>query len=136
MRYLVDANILSEATKPAPDPAVVEWLGENELDIVIDPIILGELRFGILRLPKGRRRSRLERWFETGIQRIHCLAWEPAFGLRWAQLLADLRSSGDAMSIKDSLIATTALVHDLTLVTHNKRDFAKACPGLLDPFGK
>ncbi len=134
MKYLVDANILSEATKPVPHPQVVAWLAENETEITIDPIILGELRFGILLLPKGRKRTALEGWFASGIKRIHCLAWEPAFGLRWAQLLADLKSSGTTMSIKDSLIATTALVHGLTLVTHNRRDFAKACPQVLDPF--
>jgi len=71
--YLVDANILSEPTKPAPQPKVVEWLRRNEAEIAVDPIILGELRFGILLLPKGRRRARLEEWFEAGIQRLHCL---------------------------------------------------------------
>lgn len=55
MRFLVDANVLSEATTPDPNLVVVSWLGVNESEIVIDPIILGELRFGILRLPKGRR---------------------------------------------------------------------------------
>ena len=45
---------------------VVEWLQENESEIAVDPIILGELRFGILLLPKGKRRTRLERWFDTG----------------------------------------------------------------------
>jgi len=68
--YLVDANILSEPTKPAPHPKVVEWLRRNEAEIAVDPIILGELRFGILLLPKGRRRARLEEWFEAGIQRL------------------------------------------------------------------
>ena len=48
MSYLVDANVLSEATKPNPDGKVVEWLRDNEREIVIDPIILGEIQFGIL----------------------------------------------------------------------------------------
>ena len=51
MRYLVDANVLSEATKPNPDPRVVDWLTRAERELVVDPIILGELRFGILLLP-------------------------------------------------------------------------------------
>jgi hypothetical protein len=46
--YLVDANVLSEPTRPQPDPLVIEWLRAHERDIVVDPIILGELRFGIL----------------------------------------------------------------------------------------
>jgi hypothetical protein len=48
----------------------------NERDIAVDPIILGELRFGILVLPKGRKRAFLERWFDAGVGRLHCLAWE------------------------------------------------------------
>ena len=60
MTYLVDANILTEPTKPAPDRKVVEWLIANEADFVVDSIILGELLVGILTLPAGRKRARLE----------------------------------------------------------------------------
>ena len=66
MKYLVDANVLSEPTKSSPNPHVVEWLRINEKDIVVDPIVLGELHFGILVLAKGRKRTALERWFEQG----------------------------------------------------------------------
>jgi predicted nucleic acid-binding protein len=45
---LVDANVLSEATKPSPDPRIVAWLRDHEREIVVDPVILGEIRFGIL----------------------------------------------------------------------------------------
>lgn len=134
MRYLVDANVLSEPTKPAPHVSVVEWLRRNEREISVDPIILGEVRFGILLLPRGKRRARLERWFEAGVQRLVCLPWEAETGLRWAELLAGLRAAGRAMPIKDSLIAATALVHDLTLVTRNRTDFESARIEILDPF--
>ncbi len=133
MRHLVDANVLSEATKPEPDPRVVEWLRRNERSIVVDPIVLGEIRFGILLLARGGRRARLESWFEQGIGRIECLPWDSAVGIRWAQLLADLRRGGKPMSIKDSLIAATALAHDLALATLNQRDFKPAKVRLVDP---
>jgi predicted nucleic acid-binding protein len=131
--FLVDANVLSEATKTTPDRNVVEWLRRHERDIAVDPIILGEVRFGILLLPKGKRRRRLERWFETGIRRLHCLPWEAEAGLRWAELLASLRTSGRAMPIKDSLIAATALVYGLTVATRNQRDFDKAGVKVVNP---
>lgn len=134
MKYLVDANVLSEATKSAPHPGVLEWLRENERELAVDPIILGEVRFGILLMPKGKRRTALERWFDAGVQRLHCLPWEAETGLRWASLLARLRTSGRAMPIKDSLIAATALVHDLVVATRNRADFEKAGVKIVDPF--
>ena len=134
MTYLVDANVLSEATKSSPNPGVVEWLRRNERDIVVDPVILGEVRFGILLLPKGKRRTGLERWFDAGVQRVHCLPWETETGLRWAELLAHLRAAGRAMPIKDSLIAATALVHGLVVATRNRTDFEKAGVKIIDPF--
>lgn len=132
--FLVDANVLSEATRPEPDPRVLAWLARHEREIAIDPIVLGEIRYGIFLLPVGKRRTRLERWFEDGVERIHCLPWEAATGLRWAQLLAELRDSGRSMPIKDSLIAATALVHGLPIATLNRRDFEKAGVEIVDPF--
>ncbi len=134
MTFLVDANVLSEPTKPAPHRRVVEWLRQNERDLAVDPFILGEIRFGILLLPKGARRARLERWFDLGVSRLHCISWDGATGLRWAQLLARLRASGKAMPIKDSLIAATALTHGLTIATRNRADFEKAGIAVVDPF--
>jgi len=134
LAYLVDANILSEATKPSPSLPVVDWLRINERDLVVDPIILGEIRFGILLLPRGKRRASLERWFDGGVRRVHCLPWDRRTGLRWAELLADLRRSGWAMPIKDSLIAASALVHRLTVATRNVEDFTKAGVEVFDPF--
>ncbi len=134
MKYLVDASVLSEPTKPAPDPAVVEWLRQNERHLAVDPIILGEVRFGILLLAKGRRRASLERWFDEGVQRLHCLPWEARTGLAWAELLARLRKSGRSMPIKDSLVAATAMVHDLAVATRNRADFAQSGVEIVNPF--
>jgi predicted nucleic acid-binding protein len=133
VKYLVDANVLSEATKPDPDARVVEWLRRNERALVVDPIVLGEVRFGILLLARGARRAELERWFEQGIGRVQCLPWDSVVGLRWAQLLADLRRRGRPMSVKDSLIAATALAHDLELATLNRCDFEPSRAKLVDP---
>ena len=135
MTYLVDANVLSEVTKPQPQARVIEWLLQHEREIAVDPIILGEIRFGIFLLPAGQRRRKLERWFARGVQIIHCLEWDARTGIRWAELLADLRRRGQAMPIKDSMIAATALVHGFTVVTRNTDDFAKARVKVINPFG-
>lgn len=134
MKFLVDANVLSEPTKPDPDARMVEWLRAHERELVVDPIVLGEIRFGILLLPEGKRRTRLEGWFDSGVRRIHCIPWEAETGLRWARLLAELRASGRSMPVKDSLVAATALVHDLRVVTRNRRHFETAGLEVVDPF--
>src|SRR5438876_10676163 len=99
MTYLVDANILSEPTKPKPDPKVIAWLSGNETDFVVDPVILGELAIGILVLPRGRKRSRLERWFEAVVDAVDCLVWDAAISRRWAQLVAALNKRGHTLTV-------------------------------------
>jgi toxin FitB len=132
--YLVDANVLSEGTEPAPDSNAIEWLRHNARAIAVEPIISGEIRFGIYLLPARKRRRRLETWFDRGVARIVCVPWDARTGLRWAKFLAELRKSGESMPIKDSLIAATALVHDFIAVTRNTDDFKKARVRVLDPF--
>jgi predicted nucleic acid-binding protein len=134
MRFLVDANVLSEPTRPAPDEKVVNWLGANEARLVVDPIILGEIRFGILLLAAGAKRRSLETWFARGVQRLECVPWDAAVGLEWAQLLSRLRAAGAAMPIKDSMIAATAALHGFTVATRNENDFKKARVPVLNPF--
>jgi toxin FitB len=134
VRYLVDASVLSEPTRPDPRPAVIAWLRRHERAVAVDPVILGEIRYGILLLPRGRRRARLEQWFDGGVRKLQCLPWEAETGLRWAELLARLRVSGRAMPVKDSLIAATALANRLTVVTRNVKDFEKAGCHVFDPF--
>ncbi|MEZ5312291.1 MAG: PIN domain-containing protein [Thermoanaerobaculia bacterium] len=136
MSFLVDADVLSEATKPSPDPTVLDWLRENEADLAVNPVILGEIRCGILLLPRGARRTRLEQWFAAGVASIHCLPWEASTGWRWAELLAELRKRGRAMPVKGSMIAATALEHGLRVVSRNRRDFAAADLDVLDPFDR
>ncbi len=71
---------------------------------------------------------------DAGIQRIHCAPFDAAVGMTWSALLATLRASGRAMPIKDSLIAATALTHDLAVVTRNRSAFEKAGVRIIDPF--
>jgi predicted nucleic acid-binding protein len=135
MTYLVDANVLSEFSKSNPEARVIVWLRDHERELAVDPIILGEIRYGIHLLLPGARRRRLEEWFQHVVQKITCIPWTAPTGLRWAALLAELRKSGRPVPVKDSLIAATALLHGLTIVTRNVGDFTKTGAGVLNPFG-
>jgi predicted nucleic acid-binding protein len=134
MTYLVDVNVLSEPTKPAPDAKVVSWLTANESDIVVDAIILGELRIGILTLPAGRKRTQLERWFADVVETIDCLPWDAAVSRRWAELVVESRRKGHLLPLLDGMIAATALTHGMTIATRNGRDFHQAGVKVFDPF--
>jgi hypothetical protein len=109
MNYLVDANVLSEPTKPAPISKVIDWLSVN--DLVVDSIILGELCIGILALAPGRKRRQLEQWFGALTQTIECLPWDATISRRWAKLVVDLKQKGKTMPLLDGMIAATALQH-------------------------
>jgi toxin FitB len=134
MTYLVDANVLSEPTKPAPSSKVIDWLSSNQNNLVVDSIILSELCIGVLALAPGRKRTRLEQWFETLVQTIDCLPWDVTISRRWAKLVVNLKQKGQTMPLLDAMIAATALEHDLTIATRNTRDFKKAGVKALNPF--
>ena len=134
MTYLVDANVLSEPTKPVPNNKVIDWLTANEGNLVVDSIIMGELCVGILALPRGRKRTKLEHWFDDVVQTIDCLPWDATISRRWAKLVVELKQKGDKLPLLDSMIAATALQHDLSVATRNMRDFNKTGVQVLNPF--
>jgi toxin FitB len=136
VKYLVDADVLSEATKPAPAPQVLEWLRKNDHELVVNPIILGELEYGILLLPSGQRRRRLTDWFERGAANLTTVEIDSKTAGVWAKLLAELRRKGRAMPIKDSLIAASAKQHGLMVATRNVADFRAAGVRIVNPFGR
>src|SRR5215213_5800136 len=135
MTYLVDANVLSEPTKQAADSKVVAWLNANESNLMVDSIIIGELRIGILALPRGRKRDRLEQWYEAVVETIDCIPWDAMISRRWAALVVELKRKGETVPLLDGMIAATALYHDLIVATRNSTDFQKTGVQTLNPFG-
>lgn len=130
----MDANVLSEPTRLAPDRNVVSWLQANESRLVVDPIVIGEIRAGILAQPAGRKRQRLETWFQAVVRTLECVPLTGEVGLRWAGLVSDLRKKGRSLPLLDSLIAATALTYGLTVATRNTADFARAGVRVVNPF--
>jgi hypothetical protein len=134
MMYLVDANVLSEATRPSPDPRAMAWLAAHERALVIDSIVLGELFLGVWSLAASRRRTQLEQWFETLARTIECIPWDAAVGRQWAKLVVALKKKGKPVPLLDGMIAATALEHGLTVATRNVDDFRHTGVKLVDPF--
>jgi predicted nucleic acid-binding protein len=134
VRYLVDANVLSEAMRPAPDLRVVRWLIDHEAELVVTPIVLGEIEYGILLLAAGKQRRQLQSWFDERVRSIVTVDFDAQTASAWARLLAKLKQNATPMPVKDSLIAASGLRHDLTIATRNIADFRKTGVGLVNPF--
>ena len=133
-RYLLDTNVISQATKPVPSKALLRWLAEQaDEDLFISVLSLGEIWRGILEKSGGRRRRELEGWF-TGLEGPQALfagrilAFEGRAALVWARLMAEGRAAGHPRSALDMMVAAIAEANGCTVVTDNERHFVPAVP--------
>lgn len=133
MKYLVDANVLTEPTKIQPSPIVMEWLAAHDNHLLVNPIILGEVEYGIRLLPRGKKRTRLQAWFSGGVKRLNCVPIDLATAEHWSTILADPKGRGRVMPAKDSLIAATAIQHHLVVATRNILDFQQTGVPTVNP---
>lgn len=137
--YLLDTNAISEPKRVRPDPAVLNWLGDQlPTDLHLSVISVGELRRGIIRLEPGRRRDDLDYWLAQLILRFddRILPVDMDVTERWASLAEVQRAVGRTADMTDELIAATAHVHGLTIVTRNVRHFGHTGCRVLSPWGE
>ena len=136
MRFLVDTNVFSEGTKPRPDSRVKDWLSDNEADLFVSTLTLGEIRYGIEKLPRGKRRDRLQSWLKGvgDIMEGRILSVNASVAHVWGQLRAKWTATGVGMSTVDGLIAATAERHGLVIVSRNEKDFEGSGVRSLNPF--
>ncbi len=138
MSFLLDTNVVSEWTKPHPNPGVVQWLETvNEDDVFLSVVTFAELRHGIERLAAGARRRKLDQWLRSELParfegRIALI--DGAVADEWGRLVAQREASGKSIHAMDALIAATARVHGLTLVTRNVSDFSASLKALVNPW--
>jgi predicted nucleic acid-binding protein len=129
MRYLLDTNIISNFTKPAPSPTLIAWMAEqSDDDLFISSLTVGEVRRGVLEKPAGKRRDQLDAWFSgpQGPQALFAgriLPFDEKAGLVWAWLMAEGKAKGRPRSGLDTIIAAIADANDCIVVTGNERDF-------------
>ncbi len=121
---LLDTNVVSEAARSDPDAQVLRSLGETESTAALSSTTWHELRYGVQRLPDGRRRQALAAFLETLMTRYPVLPYDRRAAEWHAEQRVRLERSGVSTSAADGQIAATAATNGLTLVTRNVADFA------------
>jgi predicted nucleic acid-binding protein len=128
-RYLLDTNIISNATKPAPSASLLEWMAaQYDDDLFISSLTIAEIRRGILELPKGKKRDRLDAWFAgtEGPQSLfdgRVLPFDERAALVWARLMVEGRAAGRPRGDLDMIIAAVAEANECVVVTDNEKHF-------------
>ena len=135
MSYLLDTNVLSELIRPKPNPNVVAWFKPLPAETLhVSVLTLGELRQGVENTVNSIRREKLRLWLETvvaGWFGNRVLPVDAAIADRWGRLIA---ATARPLPAVDSLVAATALVHGLRIVTRNVRDFNLPGVDVIDPW--
>ena len=137
MKFLLDTNAVSEPLQQRPDPAYLRWINAPDTDdLALSVLTLGELRKGAGLLGDGARRSRIEAWLSDVIVQFHgrVLDVDLSVANAWAEIAVRHRRQGRVVGAVDELLAATALVHDLTLVTRNLRHFGDSGCKLICPW--
>jgi predicted nucleic acid-binding protein len=131
--YLLDTNIVSELRKPRPHAAVISWLeGVDDSDLYISVVTLGEIQAGIeiTRAQDAAKAAEIEAWADQVAAAYNVLTMDAATFRQWAKLM---HRQSDTVN-EDAMIAATALVHKLTVVTRNVGDFKRFGVPMLNPF--
>ena len=137
MSHLLDTCVLSEFKKKQPEQKVIDWLdAQLEEALFLSVITIGEIQKGIALLPASKRQAELTAWLEDLIYRYEqrVLPLDTEVMRQWGRLTGTLEKQGRILPLLDSLIAATALAHNLVLVTRNETDFAGTNVGILNPW--
>lgn len=138
MNFLLDTNLVSEWIKERPHPGVMDWLAKvDEANTFLSVITITEVRYGIERMAAGIRRKRLDEWlredliprFEGRIIPVDLIIADAC-----GKLIARSEVLGRPIEARDALIAATAEVYQLTLVTRNVSDFQPTIKAILSPW--
>ena len=131
--YLIDTNVVSELRKPRPHPLVIAWLrGVSNRDLFLSAVTVGELQAGVevTRRQDETKAQEIEAWVDQVAGTWNVLPMDAKAFREWAKLMHGRPNK----LIEDAMIAATAHIHDLTVVTRNVRDFVSLGVPTLDPF--
>jgi predicted nucleic acid-binding protein len=130
VKYLLDTNIISETIRPAAQAACLEWLAAHEAECVISTVTVAELRYGVERLPEGKRKRNLAKKLDYLHQeyRERVLVFDENAAAEWGRYMAKLEDKYgqgvlEQIDYPDIQNAAIALAYGLKIVTYNERDF-------------
>jgi len=138
LSFLLDTNVISEWVKPQPHKGVIRWLAEADEDrVFISVISIAEIRRGLERIAKGRRRDRIAGWLWEDLPvrfEGRILPVDLAIAHEWGVTIERAGSRGIVLNVMDAFLAATAHTRELTLVTRNTKDFQDLGLSLFDPW--
>ncbi len=122
---ILDTNVLSELTRPAPEPAVLAWVdGRPTQELATTAVTAAELRYGVARLPRGRRRSRLESAVRDMLEidfRDRVQPFDAAAAEEYPAVVTARDRLGRPITLADAQITAICRAHDVALATRNTR---------------
>lgn len=140
MSYLLDTCVISELIKGNPEAAVMQWLeSTDESFTYVSVLSVGEIQKGIAKLTPSRRKEALAEWLEKDLKTRFAkrfLDFDILSALKWGEILGAQEKKGINVPLMDSLIAATALIHSLTVVTRNGKDMENMGVEIMNPWGK
>ena len=128
-RYLLDTNIISDATKPVPSQPLITWMSQRaDQELFISSLTVAEIWRGVLEKPAGKKRRQLESWFlgpegPPALFASRVLPFDEKAALIWARLMAEGGARGTPRSALDMIVAAVAEANDCIVVTDNEKDF-------------
>ncbi len=135
---VLDTNVVSELAKPKPSPAVVTWVDTQD-ELAIAAPALAELRFGVARLPDGKRRTALSEAIDHFVADDLgglVLAFDTACANAYGLIVAARERAGRPIAVTDAQIAAICAVHNAVLATRNIRDFLNTGIEIVDPWAQ
>lgn len=137
MSYLLDTNVVSEATKSRPDRNVKAWLEDHvAADAFISVVTVGEIEQGITRLGDSKRAAEYREWLEHLLASYagRVLPLDAVVMRTWGRITGNAIRDGRSPALLDSLLAATAIANDLVLVTRNTKDLDMLPVDVLNPW--
>lgn len=136
--YLLDTCIFSELIKKKPDPSVIRWVSDRDESLFfVSVLTFGEIKKGIEKLSDLQKQKELKAWFHDFMiprYRNQLISINESVAIVWGDIVAKTSKAGRVLPTIDSLIAASAIVHHLAIVTRNFKDFEGLDIPLINPW--